>query len=75
LQYHGGGLSPRLTKLTLLLVIIWSAFVCSILPVSFPCLVVDLEYYFCAIVDLFSNFIIQNLERFWSLVKKKIYSI
>jgi hypothetical protein len=26
-------------------------------------------------VDLFLNFIIQNLERFWSLVKKKICSI
>jgi hypothetical protein len=25
-------------------------------------------------VDLFSNFIIQNLERFWSLAKKEIYS-
>jgi hypothetical protein len=26
-------------------------------------------------VDLFSNFILQNLERFWSFSKKKICSI
>jgi hypothetical protein len=26
-------------------------------------------------LDLFSNFIIQNLERFWSLAKKGISSI
>jgi uncharacterized OsmC-like protein len=26
-------------------------------------------------VDLFLNFIIQNIERFWSLVKKEICSI
>jgi hypothetical protein len=26
-------------------------------------------------VDLFPNFIIQNLERFWSLAKKKFFSI
>jgi hypothetical protein len=26
-------------------------------------------------VDLFLNFIIQNLERFWSLAKKKICSV
>jgi hypothetical protein len=26
-------------------------------------------------LDLFSNFIIQNLERFWSLAKKEICSI
>jgi hypothetical protein len=26
-------------------------------------------------VDLFLNFIIQNLERFWSLARKKISSI
>jgi hypothetical protein len=26
-------------------------------------------------VDLFSNFIIQNIERFWSLAKKEVCSI